>query len=85
MRPVFVTCGCEIVGTPHIVGKKHLKFKVRKGDNVIDCIGFNQGDFLKKLNYRPMLVDIAYILEHNVWNGIKRIQIRTKDIRISIR
>ena len=85
MRPVFVTYGCEIVGTPHIVGKKHLKFRVRQGDKVIDCIGFNQGDFLRQLNFRPMLIDMAYIIEHNVWNGIKRIQIRTKAIKLSER
>jgi single-stranded-DNA-specific exonuclease len=85
MRPVFVTFGCEIVGTPHIVGKKHLKFRIRKGDNVLDCIGFNQGDFLNKLNYRPMIVDIAYIIEYNIWNGMKRIQIRTKAIKLSER
>ena len=85
MRPVFVTYGCEIVGTPHIVGKKHLKFRVRKGDKIIDCIGFNQGSFLNKLTYRPMIVDMAYIIEYNVWNGIKRIQIRTKAIGLSKR
>lgn len=85
MRPVFVTYGCEIVGTPHIVGKKHLKFRVRKGEKVIDCIGFNQGDFLNKLNYRPMIIDMAYIIEYNIWNGVKRIQIRTKAIRLSKR
>jgi single-stranded-DNA-specific exonuclease len=85
MRPVFVTCGCEIVGTPHIVGKKHLKFRVRKGEKILDCIGFNQGDFLNKLNYRPMIIDMVYIIEYNVWNGVKRIQIRTKAIKLSER
>jgi single-stranded-DNA-specific exonuclease len=83
MRPVFVTYASEIVGTPHIVGKRHLKFKVRKGENIIDCIGFNQGDFLKNLNLRPMLVDMTYVLENNYWNGINKIQIRTKDIRLT--
>ncbi len=83
MRPMFVTFACEIVGTPHIVGQRHLKFKVRKGDKIIDCIGFNQGDFLKNLNFRPMLVDMTYVLEHNFWNGINRVQIRTRDIRLT--
>ncbi len=83
MRPVFVTYASEIVGTPHIVGKRHLKFKVRKGENVIDCIGFNQGDFLKNLNLRPMLVNMTYVLENNYWNGVNKIQIRTKDIRLT--
>lgn len=83
MRPVFVTYASEIVGTPHIVGKRHLKFKVRKGENIIDCIGFNQGDFLKNLNFRPMLIDMTYVLENNYWNGVNKIQIRTKDIRLT--
>jgi single-stranded-DNA-specific exonuclease len=83
MRPVFVTHATEIVGTPHIVGKKHLRFKVRKGESVIDCIGFNQGDFLRQLSFRPMLVDMVYVLENNFWNGVNRIQIRTRDIRLT--
>ncbi len=83
MRPVFVSNRCEIIGSPHIVGKKHLKFKIRKGDRTLDCIGFNQGDFLQKLNYRPMMIDMVYIIEHNIWNGVKRIQIRTKAIKLS--
>jgi single-stranded-DNA-specific exonuclease len=83
MRPVFVSYGNEIVGTPHIVGKRHLKFKVRRGEKILDCIGFNQGDFLKSMNYRPMLIDMVYVIEHNYWNGQNRIQLRTRDIRLS--
>lgn len=83
MRPVFVSYGSEIVGTPHVVGKKHLKFKVRRGEKVLDCIGFNQGDFLKNMNYRPILIDMVYVIEHNYWNGQNRIQLRTRDLRLS--
>jgi len=83
MRPVFVSYSNEIVGSPHIVGKKHLKFKTRKGDRVVDCIGFNQGDFLRNLNYRPMMIDMVYVIENNYWNGQNRVQVRTRDIRLS--
>ena len=83
MRPVFVSYGNEIVGTPHIVGKKHLKFKVRKGERILDCIGFNHGDFLKKMNYHPILIDMVYVIEYNYWNGQNRIQLRIRDIRLS--
>ena len=83
MRPVFVSHGNEIVGAPHIVGKKHLKFKIRKGEKIVDCIGFNQGDFLKNLNYRPMMIDMVYVIEHNFWNGQNRVQVRTRDIRVA--
>lgn len=83
MRPVFVSYGAEVVGSPHIVGRKHLKFKVRDSEKVIDCIGFNQGDFLKSLNYHPMLIDMVFVIENNYWNGQNRIQIRTRDIRLA--
>jgi len=83
MRPVFATFNVEVVGTPHIVGSNHLKFKVRHGDCIFDCIGFGYGDFLRKLHNRPVYVDIAYVLEFNTWNGANKIQLRIKDIRLS--
>jgi single-stranded-DNA-specific exonuclease len=83
MRPVFVSLAVEVIGTPHVVGNNHLRFKVRKGTRVFDCIGFNLGDFLKILNYRPSYLDIAYVLEHNYWNGSNRIQLRLKALRLS--
>jgi single-stranded-DNA-specific exonuclease len=83
MRPVFVSYAAEIIGSPHIVGNNHLRFRVRKGDKVLDCIGFGLGEFLKQLSYRPLLVDIAYVLEHNYWNGSNRIQLRLKAIRLT--
>ncbi len=83
MRPVFVSANNEIVGAPHIVGKKHLKFKVRKSERILDCIGFNQGDFLKSLNYRPLLIDMVFVIENNYWNGQNKIQLRTRDIKLS--
>ena len=82
-RPIFVSYAAEIVGTPHVVGNNHLRFRIRKGSKVLDCIGFNLGDFLRNLSYRPLLVDIAYVLEHNYWNGSNRIQLRLKAIRIT--
>ena len=83
MRPIFVSYAAEIIGTPHIVGNNHLRFRVRKGNKVFDCIGFNLGDFLRNLTYRPILIDMAYVLEHNYWNGSNRIQLRLKSIRLT--
>ena len=83
MRPVFVTYQCEVVGTPHRVGSNHLKFKVRRGSQVFDCIGFGLGDFLNQMHTRPTYVDIVYVLEFNNWNGANMIQLRIRDIRLS--
>jgi len=65
MRPVFAVRDVGIIGTPRIVGKNHLKFKVKKGTFVIDAIGFNLGHLLEKI--RPGLtgVDVAFSLDEN--------------------
>jgi single-stranded-DNA-specific exonuclease len=83
MRPVFITSQAEVVGTPHRVGTNHLKLKVRRGDKVFDVIGFGFGDFITRLHGHPTYVDLAYVLEFNNWNGMNRIQLRLKDIKLS--
>jgi single-stranded-DNA-specific exonuclease len=81
MRPVFLTRNLEVVGQPYKVGKNHLKMKVRKGDTVIDVIGFGFGELVRPLSMRAGTVDMAYVIEYNHWNGVARIQLRVKDIR----
>ncbi|RPH95582.1 MAG: single-stranded-DNA-specific exonuclease RecJ, partial [Calditrichaeota bacterium] len=49
MRPVFVSRNLQIVGSPTIVGKNHLKFKVRQDGKVFDVIAFNMGNMIHRL------------------------------------
>lgn len=83
MRPVFLTRNCEILGQPYCVGKNHLKMKVRKGDAVLDIIGFGFGEWARKLSGRGSLVDLVYVIEYNSWEGHTRIQLRLKAIRLA--
>ena len=57
--------------------------RIRKGDTTHDVIGFGFGDFLDPLLSSSSLVDLVYVAEYNVWNGVKRIQLQLKDIRFS--
>jgi len=81
MRPIFITRNLEVVGTPYQVGRNHLKMKVRKGDAVLDVIGFDFGDLVRPLQTRAGTIDMAYVIEYNHWNGVTRIQLRVKDIK----
>ena len=83
MRPVFLTRNCEIVGQPYVVGRNHLKMRIRKGDAQFDVIGFGFGDMAKLISSRGCLVDVAYVVEYNTYNGVTRKQIRLKDIRLT--
>lgn len=80
MRPTFYTEEVMIVGFPYNVGKNHLKLKVMKDGCTLDLIGFNLGDFLPFLK-KGSLIDIAYSLEFNVWQGRTSIQGKLKDIK----
>jgi len=83
MRPLFASQNLEVVGYPRpkIVGKDHLKFKVRQGRTVLDAIGFGMAEQLELL-YSGKPIEMAYILAENEWQGRKSIQLELKDIRI---
>ncbi|NOY89427.1 MAG: single-stranded-DNA-specific exonuclease RecJ [FCB group bacterium] len=84
MRPIFLTRNCEVMGHPYVVGKNHLKMKVRKGDAVFDVIGFGFGDMARVISSKGSLVDIVYVIEYNTYNDITRKQIRLKDIKLTV-
>ena len=81
MRPIFLTRNLETVGTPHVVGKNHLKMKVKKGEKVFDVIGFGFGDHAHSLALRSVAVDLAYVAEMNHFGDQSKIQLRVKDLR----
>ena len=83
MRPVFLTRNCEIIGRPSVVGNNHLRMRVRKDTNVIDVIGFGFGDMLSQIS-TGSLVDAVYTLEYNTYNNVTRVQMRIKDIKLTV-
>jgi len=83
MRPVFLTRNCEVLGRPHVVGNNHLRMRVRKGNAIFDVIGFGFGDMLMQLS-AGSLVDLVYSLEFNTYNNETRIQIRLKDLKLTV-
>lgn len=57
----------------------HLKLRLRGERLMWDAIGFRQSQHLQWL--RPgMLIDVAYTLEENEWNGEKRLQLNVRDL-----
>ena len=83
MRPVFLTRNCEIIGRHSVVGHNHLRMRVRKGSTVIDVIGFGFGDMLSQIS-TGSLVDSVYTLEYNTYNNVTRVQMRIKDIKLTV-
>ncbi len=84
MRPIFLTRNCEVIGQPYVVGHNHLKMRVRKGDATFDVIGFGFGDMARTISDKGCLVDIVYAVEYNTYNDKTQIQIRLRDIKLTV-
>lgn len=89
MRPNFLSRNVEAIGTPRIVGKDHLRFKVRQGRFVLDAIGFGLGSMLDEVRSNGTGIDIVFTVdEHEVVSsgpahGTNEVfpQLKIKDIR----
>ncbi len=80
-RPVFVSRGLKVIGEPAIVGTNHLKMSLEQGGVRMSSIGFNMGHHIDRVIDNGRVVDCAYVVEENFWNGRKELQLRLKDIK----
>ncbi|MFC1760256.1 single-stranded-DNA-specific exonuclease RecJ [Candidatus Neomarinimicrobiota bacterium] len=83
MRPSFASKRVEIVGNPRVIGNgDHIVFKVRQSQKVISAIGFNMSTHYEKL-IKGQLIDLAYVVEVNEWQGKELVQLNVRDIKMS--
>ena len=82
-KPVLVSTNLSVVGYPKIVGNNHLKMRVRKDGYQMEVIGFGLADKLKEVNTARGKINIAFVLEENVWNNMRQLQANLKDIKVS--
>lgn len=76
-KPVFATYNMKVSDMRTVGEGKHLKFKV---DN-LDAIAFGMGELANSLK-SGQLIDLAYNLELNTYNGFQNLQLKVKDIKI---
>ena len=76
-RPVLATLGLQISDIRTVGSGKHLKFKA----DGLDAIGFGMGD-LQGMLANGQIVDLAYTLEIDNYNGFEKIQLKIKDVKI---
>ena len=82
-EPTFVVTGLDVMDS-RTVGNRHLKMTVRQGGSLpFDSIGFGMKSLLERGIPARTPVDLAFIPEFNHWNGIDRIQLRIRDVRVS--
>lgn len=77
-RPIFVTYGMEISDVRTVGDGKHLKGKV----DGIDFIAFGMGE-LENIFQNRQIVDLAYTIDIDDYNGFEKLQLKVRDIRIA--
>jgi single-stranded-DNA-specific exonuclease len=87
-RPTFLTRNLEVAGSPRIVGRNHLRFRVRQNGVVFDAIGFGMGELLPRIPVGRRDLACVYTIEENEWNspsgsrsGDPIPQLKIKDLR----
>ncbi|MGA9117188.1 MAG: single-stranded-DNA-specific exonuclease RecJ [Bacteroidota bacterium] len=88
MRPVFLARDLEVMGTPRIVGKNHLRFRVRQNGRVFDAIGFGCGELLPRVPPGRRDLSCVFSLEESRGSGAgppregeAAAQIKIRDLR----
>ena len=81
MRPMFLTKQVQVTGLPRIVGKDHLRFKVKKEGVTFDCIGFGLGSLLEKVKEKLNGLDIVFSIDENDFTGVALTQLKIKDLK----
>ena len=83
MRPTFVTRNVEAVGQPKIVGKNHLRFRIKTNGITIDCIGFNLGRLMERFTNGAKYFDLVFAVDESDFSGAQLPQLKIKDIRVA--
>ncbi len=80
-EPLLGSKKIEIMN-PRLVGKNHLKMRLRQGQQSIDAIGFDLGGLLEPLGGLTF-ADAAFIPTINEWNNSRTLQLNVRALRPS--
>lgn len=81
-RPNLLSSNLELYGDPQIVGKDHLKFKIKSQGRVFEAIGFGMADYISLFD-ESSTVDIVHRPQINSWMNKQNIQLQIVDLKVS--
>jgi single-stranded-DNA-specific exonuclease len=89
MRPIFLARNVEVSGAPKIVGKDHLRFRVKQDRTIFDAIGFGLGQMIGEMRNNGRGLDVVFSVDEHEWhaagsaNGESFPQLKVKDFKQS--
>jgi single-stranded-DNA-specific exonuclease len=81
-QPVFCSYK-NVISDWRLVGGKreHLKIKIKEENRTLEGIGFKLSKIGKQIFSENKVVDLAFNIELNKWNGTENLQLNVKDIK----
>jgi single-stranded-DNA-specific exonuclease len=80
--PVFLSRNVRLSMAPRIVGTDGLKLRIATATRDRDALGWGMGDLASEIT-PDTVIDIAYRLERDTYQGETRLQLRIADLRLS--
>ena len=77
-EPIFYTDSLEVMDS-WVVGKRHLKLKVKQGSSVMEAIGFGLSE---RHPLQGEVIKIVFTPMRDQWQGYERIQLRIIDLEV---
>jgi single-stranded-DNA-specific exonuclease len=78
--PLLVSHGVTVAAPPRIVGKDGLKLILNGGGRELTALGWGMGPRAKELSVGAV-IDVAFRLERDEYQGVSRLQARLADFR----
>lgn len=81
-EPIFCSSNV-VIKKIRLMGKSqnHLRLSISNEEKIFDAIGFNLVDKFSGLKVGDK-IELAYVIEENVWNGYTNLQLRIIDIKM---
>ncbi|MGB7294343.1 MAG: single-stranded-DNA-specific exonuclease RecJ [Candidatus Aminicenantales bacterium] len=83
-KPVFLSEGVEVAGSPQILKNKHIKFLARQDGRMIEVLGWNRKEWAEDIRKGERL-DIVYTLQSSLFLGAEKHSLSLEDIRSSVK
>src|SRR5450432_642547 len=79
-KPVLISLGVKETGSSKLMKEKHIRLFLQQDDLIFSGIAFDMSEKWP-LVQSGQLLDIAYTLDVNEWNGERKMQLKIIDIR----
>jgi single-stranded-DNA-specific exonuclease len=86
-RPLFVTRDLHLLSEPRVMKEKHLKLRLAGPANrPLEAVWWSGVEELAGRTLKPgQRIELAHTIEPNTWQGVTRLQLFVKDLKVMMR